>query len=54
MAEALPYVKDSADIFTEKRGGTGAVREAIEFILKAQGRWERLFEEYSGRYYDRK
>jgi 3-deoxy-D-manno-octulosonate 8-phosphate phosphatase (KDO 8-P phosphatase) len=54
VADALPYVKDAADLVTAERGGRGAVREAIEFILKAQGRWERLFEEYSGRYYDRK
>ncbi|MFV1951955.1 MAG: KdsC family phosphatase [Nitrospinota bacterium] len=47
VADALPYVKDAADLVTEKKGGRGAVREAIEFILKAQGHWEKLFERYT-------
>ena len=29
-------------------GGRGAVREAVELILRAQGRWRRLVERYRG------
>ena len=54
VADALPYVKDAADLVTEKEGGHGAVREVIEFILKVQGHWEKLFERYSEKNYDRK
>ncbi|MBF0385514.1 MAG: HAD-IIIA family hydrolase [Candidatus Omnitrophica bacterium] len=33
-------VKDEADYVTKRKGGEGAVREVIEFILKTQGKWE--------------
>ena len=39
VANAVREVKDSAHFVTEKHGGEGAVREAIEFILKAQRKW---------------
>ncbi|MBI4753176.1 HAD hydrolase family protein [Candidatus Desantisbacteria bacterium] len=32
-------VKDIVDSVTQANGGRGAVREAIEVILKAQGKW---------------
>lgn len=32
-------VKKIADYVTEKKGGEGAVREVIELILKAKGKW---------------
>jgi hypothetical protein len=31
---------------THHEGGRGAVREAIELILRAQGKWERVLAEY--------
>lgn len=37
-ADAVRDVKAIVDIITEKRGGEGAVREVIDFILKAKGR----------------
>lgn len=40
VANARPEVKAAADYITTARGGEGAVREVIELILKAQGRWE--------------
>jgi 3-deoxy-D-manno-octulosonate 8-phosphate phosphatase (KDO 8-P phosphatase) len=40
VADAAPDVRQRAHHITAKRGGRGAVREAIELILKAQGRWE--------------
>lgn len=33
-------IKKLADLITEKKGGEGAVREAIEKILKEKGLWE--------------
>ncbi len=40
VANAAMEVKAAADFVTEKSGGRGAVREVIEMILKAQGKWE--------------
>jgi 3-deoxy-D-manno-octulosonate 8-phosphate phosphatase (KDO 8-P phosphatase) len=39
VANAAPEVKRAAHYVTRRRGGDGAVREAIETILKAQGAW---------------
>lgn len=39
-ANAVPEVKARADIVTQREGGSGAVREAIEAIFTARGRWE--------------
>lgn len=40
VQNAVDELKDRADIITEKFGGSGAVREAIESILKAKGVWD--------------
>ena len=39
VANAVPEVKGVAHFVTQRHGGEGAVREVIEFILKAQGKW---------------
>ena len=39
VADAVQEVVDAADFVTRLRGGRGAVRETIEWILKSQGRW---------------
>jgi len=39
VADAAPEVREVADLVTTCPGGTGAVRETVETILKAQGRW---------------
>jgi 3-deoxy-D-manno-octulosonate 8-phosphate phosphatase (KDO 8-P phosphatase) len=39
VANAMPEVKRSADYVTARSGGEGAVREVIELIVKAQGKW---------------
>jgi 3-deoxy-D-manno-octulosonate 8-phosphate phosphatase (KDO 8-P phosphatase) len=49
VANARPDVKSAAHFITEARGGQGAVREAIEMILQAQGLWEQLLEKYEVR-----
>ncbi len=46
VANAVSEVKRYADYVTERSGGRGAVREVIEHILKAGGRWEPLMERY--------
>lgn len=45
-ANAQPEVKTSCHIVTERAGGRGAVREALEFILRAQGKWEEITSRY--------
>src|SRR3954454_3918683 len=41
-ANARPEVKQAAHYVTTVPGGSGAVRETIEFILKAQGKWAEI------------
>ena len=40
VANAVDEVKTYAHFITARQGGNGAVRETIEFILKAQNKWE--------------
>ncbi len=40
VANAVPEVKRAAHVVTRRAGGEGAVREAIELIVKAQGKWQ--------------
>ncbi|HME34488.1 MAG TPA: HAD family hydrolase [Candidatus Sulfotelmatobacter sp.] len=46
---ARAEVKQEAHYVTPHAGGEGALRDAVEFILKAQGRWKKVLEEYIGR-----
>lgn len=46
VANAVPEVKECAHLVTVKPGGAGGVREVIEFILKAQGKWESIVTAY--------
>ncbi|MSR46966.1 MAG: 3-deoxy-D-manno-octulosonate 8-phosphate phosphatase [Planctomycetes bacterium] len=39
VADAPPEVRDRVDLVTKARGGQAAVREAIETLLKAQGKF---------------
>lgn len=39
-------VKGEAHFVTPHAGGEGGLRDAIEFILKAQGKWKRVVAEY--------
>jgi 3-deoxy-D-manno-octulosonate 8-phosphate phosphatase (KDO 8-P phosphatase) len=45
-ANASQEIKSVCHIVTENSGGRGAVREAMEFILKAQGKWEQILTRY--------
>lgn len=46
VANAVEEVRERADYVTVRRGGEGAVREVIEYILKGSGRWADLMERY--------
>ncbi len=46
VADANRLVCQHADIITVTGGGRGAVREVCEMILKAQGIWEKLVEQW--------
>jgi 3-deoxy-D-manno-octulosonate 8-phosphate phosphatase (KDO 8-P phosphatase) len=45
-ANAKPEVKAEAHYVTAAPGGRGAVRDAVELLLKAQGRWTAILEHY--------
>jgi YrbI family 3-deoxy-D-manno-octulosonate 8-phosphate phosphatase len=46
VADACDEAKASAAYVTKTPGGSGAVREAIEFILKTQQRWDEVVQKY--------
>jgi 3-deoxy-D-manno-octulosonate 8-phosphate phosphatase (KDO 8-P phosphatase) len=41
VADAVVEVKRAAHYITTVRGGEGAIREVVELILKAQGKWKK-------------
>jgi 3-deoxy-D-manno-octulosonate 8-phosphate phosphatase (KDO 8-P phosphatase) len=45
-ANARPEVKAQAHYVTTAPGGSGAVREVVELILKAQGYWDEILRKY--------
>lgn len=48
VANAREDVKDESHIITDHKGGDGAVRDAVEYILKAQGKYEESIAAYLG------
>lgn len=44
--DAWPGLKRLSDYVTRTSGGKGAVREAAELLLKAQGRWVKVSQQY--------
>jgi 3-deoxy-D-manno-octulosonate 8-phosphate phosphatase (KDO 8-P phosphatase) len=48
VANAREEVKRDAHLVTKHTGGDGALRDAIEFILKAQGKWKKVVTDYIG------
>jgi 3-deoxy-D-manno-octulosonate 8-phosphate phosphatase (KDO 8-P phosphatase) len=46
VADARPEAKAAADFVTRAAGGRGAVREAVEMILQAQGKWKPIIAVY--------
>jgi 3-deoxy-D-manno-octulosonate 8-phosphate phosphatase (KDO 8-P phosphatase) len=47
VADACPEVRAAAHYTTRLPGGRGAVREAIEWLLRLQGRWDGIVAEYT-------
>ncbi len=48
-ANARPEVRAMVHLVTQAAGGHGAVREVIEVILQAQGKWEEILRKYGVR-----
>jgi len=48
VRNARAEVKHEAHYITPHAGGDGALRDAVEFILKAQGKWKKILEAYIG------
>jgi 3-deoxy-D-manno-octulosonate 8-phosphate phosphatase (KDO 8-P phosphatase) len=48
VKNARAEVKREAHYVTPHAGGEGALRDAVEFILKAQSKWKRAVEDYIG------
>ncbi len=46
VVDAVAEVKAHAHYVTKAKGGKGAVREVVELILQAQGRWDDLVKSY--------
>jgi 3-deoxy-D-manno-octulosonate 8-phosphate phosphatase (KDO 8-P phosphatase) len=48
VSDAAEEVRAGSAYVTQTRGGQGAVREAIDVILKAKGVWEDIVGKYIG------
>ena len=48
VANARREVKEESHYVTPHAGGDGALRDVIEYILKAQGKWKQAVESYIG------
>lgn len=46
VANAVDEVKAAARLITRRPGGAGAVREAIEHLLRRSGRWAEVLQHY--------
>jgi 3-deoxy-D-manno-octulosonate 8-phosphate phosphatase (KDO 8-P phosphatase) len=46
VGDAAFEVQTAADHVTAAPGGRGAVREAVEWLLKARGQWAGLVDRY--------
>jgi len=46
VPNARKEVRDESHVVTDHAGGDGAARDAIEFILQAQGKLEQVLEKY--------
>lgn len=46
VADACQELRNAAHYITAAPGGTGAIRETVEVILKSQGRWDDVIQAY--------
>jgi len=49
VSDAVSEVREAADHITRRKGGSGAVREACEWLLKSQGKWEDILSAAGGK-----
>src|SRR5204863_200910 len=47
-ADGAPEVKARVHWISAANGGRGAARELVELVLRAQGRWDAVVQQYSG------
>ena len=47
VADGAVDVRAGADLVTKAEGGAGAVREVIEFVMRAKNRWTDLLRKYA-------
>jgi len=48
VADAVREIREAADYITRSKGGFGAVREACEWLLKCQGKWQSALAYFAG------
>lgn len=48
VANAVAEIRSAARFVTEREGGAGAVREAVEHLLRKSDRWMEVVEHYAG------
>lgn len=46
VGDAVLEVQQTAHLVSDFAGGAGAVRQIVEFILKAQGKWQHIIADY--------
>jgi 3-deoxy-D-manno-octulosonate 8-phosphate phosphatase (KDO 8-P phosphatase) len=49
VADACDEARAAADYTTSRRGGRGAVRDAIEWLMKLQGLWSETVAQFNGK-----
>jgi len=47
VSDAHPLIKENSDYICSQKGGSGAVREFIEFILTAQNKWGEIKDKFN-------
>ncbi|MBF0473437.1 MAG: HAD-IIIA family hydrolase, partial [Nitrospirae bacterium] len=47
VSDSVEEVKERVMLITKNPGGSGAVREVCELLLKAKGVWNRIIEDYN-------
>ena len=49
VADAVKEVREASDFITKMKGGHGAVREVCELVLKCQGKWHDILDDFTGK-----
>jgi 3-deoxy-D-manno-octulosonate 8-phosphate phosphatase (KDO 8-P phosphatase) len=45
-SDAIPEARDVAHFVTDRPGGDGAVREVVDLVLRASGKWDQVVERF--------